>query len=294
MLYYCDTENFGDDLNHWLWGRLAPELLDERTDQVLVGIGTILGPGIPAEPRKFVFGSGWSGGKKPLIGKNWAIYGVRGPLTAEGLGLKPETVVSDPALLVRRCLDHKHDHGGPIGFMPHHRSVPPVDWDQRCRERKLRYIDPCQPIDTVLERICGCGTVLAEAMHGAIVADALRIPWIPVRMYSHINEFKWRDWCGSLGLSYQPVRLPPVFENPPGAGQRLRHLWKRALAPTPLGKNKWSRLPLRKTPDDRLKRTMDTLADLPAKQQAHLSSQQTSDQAEERQLEALERLRADW
>ena len=41
-------------------------------------------------------------------------------------------------------------------------------------------------------------------MHGAIVADALRVPWIPVATNSTILSFKWQDWCSSIGVEYKP------------------------------------------------------------------------------------------
>lgn len=37
-------------------------------------------------------------------------------------------------------------------------------------------------------------------MHGAIVADTYRIPWIPIKLYPYINEFKWNDWALSLNI----------------------------------------------------------------------------------------------
>ena len=40
-------------------------------------------------------------------------------------------------------------------------------------------------------------------MHGAIVADTLRVPWIPVRTNPKILPFKWLDWCQSVKLPYR-------------------------------------------------------------------------------------------
>ncbi len=60
--------------------------------------------------------------------------------------------------------------------------------------------------------MCRSKFVIAEAMHGAIVADALRIPWVPVKAYSHILDFKWQDWAESLALNYQPETLPEVWD----------------------------------------------------------------------------------
>jgi succinoglycan biosynthesis protein ExoV len=50
--------------------------------------------------------------------------------------------------------------------------------------------------------------VVADAMHAAIVADALRVPWVPVVLSPQSNSFKWLDWTLSLNLPYKPVKLP--------------------------------------------------------------------------------------
>jgi succinoglycan biosynthesis protein ExoV len=55
-------------------------------------------------------------------------------------------------------------------------------------------------------------------MHGAIVADALRIPWIPVCTREGINSFKWEDWCASVSLDYRPYHLPAIWAPTPRAG----------------------------------------------------------------------------
>jgi succinoglycan biosynthesis protein ExoV len=58
----------------------------------------------------------------------------------------------------------------------------------------------------VLSEISHTKLLLAEALHGAIAADALRVPWIPV--HDARNEdtllFKWQDWCLSVALDHQP------------------------------------------------------------------------------------------
>jgi len=72
--------------------------------------------------------------------------------------------------------------------------------------------------------------LIAEAMHGAIVADALRVPWIPIRFHKHILPFKWRDWCASLNMSYDPVTPGRLLNLAPPAESTLfqrirRNLW---------------------------------------------------------------------
>ena len=46
-------------------------------------------------------------------------------------------------------------------------------------------------------------------MHGAIVADALRVPWIAVRPIQLPNRAKWRDWASALDLTLRWGRVSP-------------------------------------------------------------------------------------
>ena len=55
--------------------------------------------------------------------------------------------------------------------------------------------------------------VIGEAMHYVITADVLRVPWIAVKAYSNINEFKWKDWALSLGVTYNPVSLAALYDD---------------------------------------------------------------------------------
>jgi hypothetical protein len=98
--------------------------------------------------------------------------------------------------------------------MPHHRTKiraadENVNLETAVRDAGMHYIDPAAGAEMVLKSIAGSQLVIAEAMHGAIVADTLRIPWIPAQLYDHISDLKWRDWCSSVGLDYSPVLFSP-------------------------------------------------------------------------------------
>src|SRR6266545_5861186 len=122
LYFYQDSAgNFGDDLNAWLWPRLIPDLLGSDDGVLLVGIGTLLNNRVPAASMKLVFGSGAGYGAKPRIDGSWKILCVRGPLTADALGLPPELAVTDSAALVNRLapvVAKRHA----VSFMPHHAS----------------------------------------------------------------------------------------------------------------------------------------------------------------------------
>ena len=51
---------------------------------------------------------------------------------------------------------------------------------------------------------------LTEAMHGAIVADTFRVPFVPLVSSREISSFKWMDWALRMDIPYRPIRLPPV------------------------------------------------------------------------------------
>ena len=218
LFYYRDPGgNFGDDLNAWLWPRLIPELLDGDGSTLFVGIGSILDRRIPQGPRKIVFGTGVGYGLLPVLNEEWQVCCVRGPLSARALGLPPELAVTDSAALVRTLrrphLVRRHS----ISFIPHFRTPARlleagIDLEAVCASAGIHYIDPCGPVEAVLEAIESSGRIIAEAMHGAIVADALRVPWLPVRLSDQIRSLKWRDWCGSLRMEYKPLSFSP----PPG------------------------------------------------------------------------------
>lgn len=215
LFYYQDpVGNFGDDLNAWLWPRLIPDLLDEDARSLFVGIGSILDQRIPHAPRKLIFGTGIGYGRLPALDARWRICCVRGPLTAHALGLPADRAITDPAALVRTLIQPAARRRYPLAFMPHFRTPARaarqgLDLRAICRVAGLHYIDPSGGVEAVLQAIQESEVVVAEAMHGAIVADALRIPWIPVQLYDQIRDLKWQDWCASLDLTYRPLRLLP-------------------------------------------------------------------------------------
>jgi succinoglycan biosynthesis protein ExoV len=72
----------------------------------------------------------------------------------------------------------------------------------------FEFLDPCADSEETVQRIRKAGLVVAAAMHAAIVADALRVPWIPVAISPGNSTFKWLDWTLSLNLPYYPTKLP--------------------------------------------------------------------------------------
>jgi succinoglycan biosynthesis protein ExoV len=201
--------NFGDDLNLWLWPRLLPGVFDADDSTLFLGIGSILNHRFDGPTRKLVMGAAFVAdyGRAPdLNGGDYRIYFVRGPRTAAALGLDPALAIGDPAVLVGTLLPRGGGEG-PVCFMPHWESHERGYWAKACVRAGVTLIDPTAPVEAILAQISGARLMLCEAMHGAIVADALRVPWIPLLPIDPRNRAKWADWADSLALSIVPRRI---------------------------------------------------------------------------------------
>jgi hypothetical protein len=204
--------NFGDALNEWMWPRLAPELFDDDESTLFVGIGTIFDDHLPKADLRVVFGAGAGYGQLP-VGRGrdsgWAVYGVRGKLTARVLDLPEGTAATDPAILLCTFPELRAEKVGDVIFVPHWKTTRYGCWDKVCRACNVKLVDPCQDPVLVVREIASARKVIAESMHAAIVADAFRVPWVPVTASREVSAFKWRDWGSSLDLPYRPRCLPP-------------------------------------------------------------------------------------
>ncbi len=188
-----------------------PKLIDgvwEDDNSIFLGIGSIIFDFFPADKRKIVFGAGYGGYTPlPVTDANWKFYFVRGKLTARALGIDEKLGIGDAAILLRSCVKHKVEKKHKISFMPHWGSTFEGNWELACRYASINYIDPCAPVEVVLEQILASDLVVTEAMHGAIVSDALRVPWIPVQPLDNSHSMKWFDWASALDIDLKPSRI---------------------------------------------------------------------------------------
>ncbi len=248
-LYYYQfpdgVQNFGDNLNAWLWPQLIPHLLDDDERAAFVGIGTLLNERLlrdtPRAQKRAVFSTGAGYGDAPPLGADDRVYCVRGPLTAAALGLPRQAAVTDGALLLRRLWKPSSPKRVPFAYMPHIGEIADRAWASVCVEAGFGYIDPRWPTERVLGAIGETDVLLTEAMHGAIAADALRVPWVAVTTRPDILPFKWEDWCRSIGVAYQPVHLDSLH-NPRRTGdvfasvRAARYQFRRCRAAAQLGR----------------------------------------------------------
>jgi succinoglycan biosynthesis protein ExoV len=241
-VWHGPTSNFGDALNDLIWPLLLPGRFAEdvdapnsdaaRTDapdrvapqagppdadsrtSLFLGIGSVLDARHAPDRRKVVAGAGFGGYAAPAsLDGTWEIYWVRGPRTAQPLGLPASFGLGDPASLLPLVYQVAPSEAacgpiGPIGFMPHFESLARGAWEAAATAAGVLLIDPRAPPRAIVAQIAGCRVLLSEALHGAIVADALRVPWVALAPIVPVHRAKWLDWADSLDLTIRFHAMP--------------------------------------------------------------------------------------
>lgn len=64
-------------------------------------------------------------------------------------------------------------------------------------------VTPAAESKGVIQRIAKAPLVITESLHGAIIADALRVPWIPIALSPSFNSYKWEDWGQSMQMTFE-------------------------------------------------------------------------------------------
>jgi len=225
-LGYADVPNFGDALNPIIFDHFLPgSFFDGDPREVLIGVGSILGfEEFKGASTKIVFSSGYAVGyaEPPTIDETYDIFCVRGPLTTRKLGLDSKYALTDGAGLLRFMDFEPVEKIHQYTYIPHKSTEKLYDWPHVCRKTGINYVSPEAGVRYVLKEIRRSETVLAEAMHAAIVADTFRIPWVPVVTNARINEFKWKDWAASLDVEYAPQQIPRIYQRS-HIGNGVRH-----------------------------------------------------------------------
>ncbi len=224
--------NFGDDLNGWLWPQIFNNI-DVEDGSYFIGIGSILSKNIEEQynivgGEKVVFGTGVRPSlffNKFELDNSWDIKFLRGPLSSMEFNGKYEHI-TDGAYALRQLdsfesllnTEKKYE----ISLMPYFRSLNFFDWKSICRILGFHYISPCSEhgVEFTLKELAASKRIITEAMHGAIVADLLRVPW---HRFTHstyynetpyVSEFKWADWLQSINIGYiQSSNIPLYTRN---------------------------------------------------------------------------------
>jgi succinoglycan biosynthesis protein ExoV len=281
ILEYCrnDDFNFGDDLNKWLWPKLLKDCLDPSDNIYLVGIGTLLtsrrfNKTLSDAKKIVVLSSGAWERDYPKLDSRTVIYGVRGPRTAKRLGISEDFVIGDGAYLLRKLPLNPVALRFKTAFIPHHRSEQYVDWEPICEAAGMKLVSTRQPVDRFIAEIRSFEKVISEAMHGAIAADAFRIPWVGTRFAPNFNEEKWLDWSEALEIKLELHTLPTVYQKRLSLRRSLENFIKKNFLRFIAQTEKWKNLPVsfQKASDTDVGRLTLALKTVDAEAETNMSS----------------------
>lgn len=250
-IYYEGIDNVGDELNRFIWRRLFGP--DQDDGVALLGVGTLLEDKFCRQLQMYkkvlVLGSGAGYGKLPKVDERWSFYSVRGRWTSDALGLSPKDAVADAAYLLATLNweEFRAQAGESIGVVPHHASMQYIDWGSVCSKNNLTLISPTLPPLVFLKELAKSRLVICEAMHGAILADVLRVPWVPIRFGHDFLDVKWMDWMGMFDLQVPPAQAPSFYDPLRYAAARgpLFHLSRKLKSDIfrfGLGRSKWKKV----------------------------------------------------
>lgn len=212
LIYYKSKEgNFGDDLNPFIWEKLLGDFATYPTELDFVGIGSIFDERLQDSiNKKIIFGAGIRDflfdPKNLNIVKELSF--VRGPISAKATSLDYITDTAYALALIKEYpLLLKTQKKYKISYIPYFEQVEGLDWSLFKMMTGYNVILPNQDIETILSDIAASEKIITSAMHGAIVADILRIPWLRLKFAKQGNEpsltseLKWNDWMMSMGIT---------------------------------------------------------------------------------------------
>lgn len=188
--------NFGDDLTPMLLPHygIVPLYREPRAAR-MVGVGSLL-EFLPTDFTGSIWGTGlMSDAPYPL--PDATALAVRGPLTAERIGLREAPAYGDPGLLVSRHVPRPVQDGR-IAVVPHghHRSHEGLDRLMRQAGDAVRTVNVHQRAAAAVREIAASRAVVTTSLHGLITADSYGIPavWTTLEPPLGGGDFKFRDY----------------------------------------------------------------------------------------------------
>ncbi|MDQ2802450.1 MAG: polysaccharide pyruvyl transferase family protein, partial [Pseudomonadota bacterium] len=85
---------------------------------------------------------------------------------------------------------------------------------EACALAGAKLISPIAAPAEVLERLLSVDLIVAESLHGAILADTYGVPWVAFASSGNFSMFKWTDWAVSVDVALNPMMLPPPSAAP--------------------------------------------------------------------------------
>lgn len=184
----ADWRNFGDALTSVILGRLGYNVVEPRAGEpALFGCGSILStdhyPHVSHCSRIVVWGAGVGWQADCPIPREY--LAVRGPISGDVLGLGPNVLLGDTALLLPHVL-------GPLPPVGRAQWLHVAHCSQDGAATRVRSDDE---ILRLVAKIASARHVYTDALHAAVVAHAYGVPYTYLSAAGMPRpEPKWRDF----------------------------------------------------------------------------------------------------
>lgn len=207
LIYYKDKNgNFGDDLNPILFEALCNdrEFKSEFSNLSFYAIGSIITEKIKKD-SVVVFGTGLRYPYYKIDYSKWDIFFLRGPLSSSFIG--KQEYISDAAYCLKTLrpdLFKSKKKEYKISIIPYFKTYDLFPWKHIGNILGVNIINPSDSVYNIINEIAKSERIIAGAMHGAIIADILRVPWLRLRLFAvnaesyFESDFKWIDWLLSI------------------------------------------------------------------------------------------------
>ena len=212
LAYWWNAKpNFGDAISKRLIEAVSGRPVEwaDKRQANFFGVGSLMRiamrRGAYDDPMR-MWGTGMIGPEPHVFGDHVTIGSVRGPLTAEHLGLKG-VAYGDPGLLADR-IEPARPKAHSLGIVPHHRHLDRMPIFNQLAEKvpgaPLIRVDADDPWETV-RQISACEVIASSSLHGLIVADSYGIPnyYLAHNPNNLRVDFKFEDYGLSVGRNMQ-------------------------------------------------------------------------------------------
>lgn len=241
--YFCNYNNFGDQLNRLIFekeiGYSTCWSTYERS--TIIGIGSIIEAIVkkPDDKRRqnkehvYCFTSGFANKQQitDLIDLNYDIsllrpvtyLAIRGEKTKELLiktGLMPpkvNPVLADGGLLASNLVSNTNMKKYEVGIVAHAQEKHNPIFLELLKEIPNSTLIEIQQNPLVfLNKLSECETIISTAMHPLIASDSLRIPNLWIRLNeenSATQRFKFDDYYSAFGIEKDPYDIYLIDKN---------------------------------------------------------------------------------
>ena len=223
--WFRKHSNFGDKLSPLLLRMLTgfePVWVQPKFPAKILGLGSIVESVAPGD---LVVGAGLIKDAPHGLPKGVKVLAVRGPLTAERLGLDPERVAfGDPGLLAAEAfgVTRTKDPNG-IVVIPHfrHKEAAGEALRRVSNPKDITIIDVQQDPVQVVQKISRARVCVSTSLHGIIIAESLGIPavWATTGEELIGGEFKFHDYF--LGTGRQATKAVELLDGVESARSSL-------------------------------------------------------------------------